>query len=140
MIYFIRKDTEKMDIISMYPEYLRHFTRDDYSAAFEKYKAECKPFFAHLSGDNMDFEISRLMDFAAIELRRKIGRKAKCFDLRSFLCVYLCPAALDYGTEEARDFASALAEKWNKSYPEYSFEVGFFQDIASGFRTKPFSF
>ena len=129
-----------MDLISMYSEYLRHFTRDDYSAAFEKYKAECKPFFAGLSGDNMDGEISRLMDFAAKELRRKIGRKTKCFDLRSFLCVYLCPAALDYGTEEARDFASALAEKWNKSYPEYSFEVGCYQDIASGFPTKPFRF
>ena len=129
-----------MDVISMYPEYLRHFTRDDYSAAFEKYKAECKPFFARLSGGNMDFEISRLMDFAADELRRKIGRKAKCFDLTSFLCVYLCPAAFDYGTEEARDFASALAEKWNASYPEHSFEVGSYQDIASGFRTKPFGF
>ena len=40
----------------------------------------------------------------------------------------------------ARDFAAALAEKWNKSYPEYSFEVGCFQDIASGFPTKPFRF
>ena len=129
-----------MDVISMYPEYLRHFTRDDYSAAFEKYKAEYKPFFAQLSEDNMDGEISLLMDFAAKELKGKIGRKAKCFDLRSFLCVYLCPAALDYGTEEARNFASALAEKWNASYPEHSFEVGSYQDIASGFRTKPFGF
>ena len=129
-----------MDIISMYPEYLRHFTRDDYSAAFEKYKAECKSFFAGLSGNSIDFEISRLMDFAADELRRKIGRKPKCFDLRSFLCVYLCPAALDYGTEEAQNFASSLAEKWNRAYPEYSFEVGNYKDIASGFRSKPFSF
>ena len=129
-----------MDIITMYPEYLRHFTRDGYSAAFEKYKAECSRFFAGLSADNMDSEISRLMDFAANELRRKIGRKAKLFDLRNFLCVYLCPAALDYGTELTQDFAFALAEKWNRSYPECSFEVGAFRDIASGFRTKPFSF
>lgn len=129
-----------MDIISMYPEYLRHFTRDDYSAAFEKYKAECESFFAGLSDGNIDGEISRLMGFAANELRRKIGRKAKCFDLRSFLCVYLCPAALDYGTEAARKFAYSLAEKWSASYPEFSFEAGRYEDIASGFRTKPFGF
>ncbi len=140
MTNFINEDTKKMDIISMYPEYLRHFTRDDYSAAFEKYKTECARFFAELSGDNMGSEISRLMDFAANELRHKIGRKAKLFDLRSFLCVYLCPAALDYGTELTQRFASALAEEWNKAYPEHSFEVGNYKDIASGFRTKPFSF
>ena len=137
MIYFIRKDAEIMDIISMYPDYLRHFTRDDYSAAYEKYKAECKDFFAQLNDGSTKAEVSRIMDFAANELKRKMGRKAKCFDLRSFLCVYLCPAALDYGAE---DFASSLAEKWNSAYPEYSFEVGRYEDIASGFRTKPFSF
>lgn len=129
-----------MDLISMYPEYLRHFTRDDYSAAFEKYKAECGGFFAQLSHDNIDGEVARLMDFAARELRRKLGRSAKCFDLRSFLCVYLCPAAMEYGTEEAKAFAAALAEKWNAAYPEHRFEVGSYRDIASGFRTKPFSF
>lgn len=140
MIYCILlhlEGCEKMDIISMYPEYLRHFTRDDYSVAYQKYKAECKSFFDKLCDGNMELEISRLMDFAADELKSKIGRKTKCFDLRSFLCVYLCPAALDCGAES---FASALAEEWNKAYPEYSFQVGSYTDIASGFRTKPFSF
>ena len=126
-----------MDIISMYPEYLRHFTRDDYSAAFQKYMASCKSFFADLSDGNMDYELGRLMNFAADELSRKIGRRSRCFDLRSFLCVYLCPAALEYGAE---GFAAALASKWNMTYPEYSFEVGSYKDIASGFRTKPFGF
>ena len=129
-----------MDIISMYPEYLRRFTRDGYCAAFEKYKTECARFFDGLSAVNMDSEVSRLMDFAADELRSRIGRKSKLFDLRSFLCVYLCPAALDYGTEPSKEFAFTLAEKWNKAYPEHSFEVGNYRDIVSGFRSKPFGF
>ena len=129
-----------MDVISKYPDYLRHFNRDDYREAFAKYINECGAFFAGLNSNNIDGEISKLMDFAANELRRKLGRKPKCFDLRSFLCVYLCPAAMEYGTDEATKFASALAERWSKEYPEFGFEAGRFEDIASGFRTKPFSF
>ena len=127
-----------MNIISIYPEYLQHFTRDDYPVAFEKFKAEYSGFFAGLSDDKIDAAVSQLMLFAADELSRKIGRRAKCFDLSSFLCVYLCPAALEFGTEAARDFAFSLAESWNKLYPEFSFEVGSYEDIVTGFRTKPF--
>ena len=129
-----------MDIISMYPEYLRHFNRDDYRDAFAKYKTESSAFFAGLNGDNIERAITEIMDFAENELRRRLGRKPKCFDLRSFLCVYLCPAAMGYGSAEAQKFAFALAEKWSEKYPEFGFKAGKFEDIASGFRTKPFSF
>lgn len=129
-----------MDIMSMYPEYLRHFNRDDYRETFGRFKTEYSGFFEEISSDNKDEKISGIMDFAAKELRRKLGRKPRCFDLRSFLCVYLCPAAIDCGTLEARCFASELAERWSKEYPEFGFEAGCFEDIASGFRTKPFGF
>lgn len=128
------------NIISVYPDYLRHFTRDGYPAAFKKYKTESSGFFEELSDGNIDSAITQLMDFAANELSRKFGRKTKCFDLRCFMCVYLCPAALDYGTEAARKFAYSLADKWSKAYPDFGFEAGRYDDIASGFRTKPFGF
>lgn len=129
-----------MDVISMYPEYLRQFNRDDYRAAFEKYKTENLSFFVSLCDESIGNEVAAIMDFAANELKRKIGRKPKCFDLRSFLCVYLCPAALDFGTAASEKFALALAESWSSEYHEFQFEAGGFEDIASGFRTKPFSF
>lgn len=129
-----------MEIISMYPEYLRKFNRDDYRAAFEKYKAENESFFAALCDESIGSEVAAVMDFAANELRRRLGRKPKCFDLRSFLCVYLCPAALGFGTEASEKFALTLAEKWSAEYPGFRFEAGKFEDIATGFRTKPFSF
>ena len=125
-------------LTAAFPQCVKDFNRRDYRAAYKNYCADCKEFFTGI-GD-IDEAVSSVLAFADKKLEKRFGRSTMLLDLRTFLCVYLCPAALDYGTEEARDFASALAEKWNKSYPEYSFEVGCYQDIASGFRTKPFSF
>jgi len=129
-----------MDILSDYSEYLRHFTREDYPAAFKKYKAECEKYFAAMTESDTNAEVSKAMAFAEKELSRRLGRKAKCFDLRSFFCVYLCPAAKSLGTETAVSFANTLCEKWNTAQPEFSFEAGTYEDIIAGFRTKPFSF
>lgn len=127
-----------MDILSMYPEYVRLFTRDDYAAAFEKYRGECAGFFAGLREDTVDAAVDSVMDFAGNVLRRKLGRKPRCFDLQCFFCVYLCPAANACGTEAAAAFAERLAAKWSKAYPDFPLEAGNYEDIAKGFRTKPF--
>ncbi len=129
-----------MKFLYDYTEYLRQFNREDYAAAYGRLKAESEKFFADMTEDGIDRAVSEIMDFTENELRRRLGRKAKCFDLRSFFCVYLCPAAYGFGTPAARHFADALCGKWNEAHPDFCFEVGEYEGIATGFRTKPFSF
>ena len=129
-----------MDWFSRYLDHLRHFQRGEYAAAFARFAGECESLFAELTEEKLREETERFLAFAAGELKPRLGRRAKCFDLRCFLCVYLCPAALAYGTETARRFAAEMNEAWNRAYPEFTFEPGSFEDIASGFRAKPFSF
>ena len=127
-----------MRTVSMYPEYLRLFTRDDYAAAFERYRGDCAEFFEGLTEESVEAEVGKLMEYADGLLRRRLGQRTRCFDLRSFFCVYLCPAAIAFGTEAAQHFAERLAEAWNEKYPEFHLEAGAYEDIAKGFRTKPF--
>ena len=127
-----------MDLVSMYPEYLRLFTRDDYAAAFERYCGDCADFFAGLTVESVEAEVGKLMEYTDGLLLRRPGRRTRCFDLRSFFCVYLCPAAVAFGTEAARRFAEGLADAWNGKHPEFHLEAGAYEDIAKGFRTKPF--
>lgn len=126
-------------LTAAFPRCLQEFSRDGYAAAFGSYCGDCADFFASLREEDVKNAAEQLMGFAESKLPRRLGRKPMLFDLRSFFCVYLCPAALKHGGASAL-LAEALADEWNGRYPDFSFEPGRFEDIASGFRTKPFGF
>lgn len=124
-------------ILSQYPSYMQHFNRTDYAVAFDNYSKSSEKFFAGLQNDDIPEAVSLVMEAAEDMRKRKFGSNARLFDFRAFLCVYLCPAALA-ANDASRAFAQALADEWNSRYPKLSFRLGSYEEIASGFRDKPF--
>ena len=117
------------------PRCVQCFDRDRYAAEFDRFCGVCREYF---SVPRQSFA-GEFMEFALDSAKKRFGRDARLFDLRVFLCVYLCPAArLIGGDAEAK--ASELNALWNARFPKLSFEAGSYEDIASGFRTKPFGF
>lgn len=126
-------DMEKL--LRQYPRCVQNFTRDGYEEEYGRFTADNREALEALSESDAD----AFFAFAEKEAgARRFGKAARIFDLRIFLCVYLCPAAASAGTESAAAFAEAVRRLWNEKYPRASFELGSFEDIASGFRTKPF--
>ena len=115
------------------PRCVQRFDRDNYAEEFARFCAVCREYF---SVPRPDFA-EEFMAFTRRKTEKRIGRSSKLFDLRVFLCVYLCPAGKTVGGEAA-ERASELAAAWNAAYPQFFFEAGSYEDIASGFRTKPF--
>ena len=120
-------------LLSAMPRCVQHFGRDGYADEFAGFSGVLSEYLAAPHGDT----VQELMQHAEALTVRRIGRGARLFDMRCFLCVYVCPAALKLG-ETA--LAQELCEAWCARFPGYSFELGQYEDIASGFRTKPFGF
>ena len=125
-------------LTAAFPQCVKDFNRRDYRAAYKNYCADCKEFFTGI-GD-IDEAVSSVLAFADKKLEKRFGRSTMLLDLRTFLCVYLCPAALTFGSEDSRAFAEKLVSQWNARHADCRFELGTFEDIASGFSKKPFGF
>lgn len=126
-------------ITSQYPGCMQDFNRRDYAVAFDNYSRSTERFYADLKCEDIGEAVSQLTGIAKDMQKRRFGSKTRLFDFRAFLCVYLCPAALA-GNDVSRAFAEAVAEEWNRQYPKLSFVLGTYEDIAGGFRDKPFGF
>ena len=120
-------------LTELIPRCVQHFDRDLYPQEFDRFCAVCREYFAE---PRPDF-VHEFFDFLGGYTGKRFGRGSRLFDLRCFLCVYLCPAALIIGGE-AEELCRALNLRWNESYPDFKFDIGSYADIASGFRTKPF--
>lgn len=124
------------NILSQYPRCVARFDRDTYAEEFRHFTDCCKE---ELSSPPEN-AVNELFAFIEKAQGRKFGRASRIFDLRVFLCVYLYPAAMRIGTDEALAFAESVRVRWNEKYPQSPFDAGSYEDIASGFRTKPFGF
>ena len=120
-------------IIALIPRCVQGFGRDAYAGEFESF---CELLREYLAAPQED-TAGELLQYAESLTVRRFGASARLFDMRCFLCVYLCPAALELG--EA-GLAEAVCSRWSARFPRYAFELGRYEDIVSGFRTKPFGF
>lgn len=115
--------------------YLERFTRFEYAAAFEKLKNELALLLDNAGEEGTDETVSEFMECASQQSKGLFRKNIEIDRFCRFYALYVVPAAMESGFEK---FGSALREEWNRTYPKNTFAVGNYQEIVSGFRTKPF--
>ena len=135
-----------MDIKILLPEkyagYLERFTKASYPGAFDDYCDTVAPFFSALESvpEESARAAEQLMELAGTMLPKRFGRRTAIFDIKSFLVLYIAPAALKRGTQPCLDFAQALTEQWNALYPQEKMSITPFAEIYAGFKNRIFGF
>lgn len=114
-------------------ELLNSFNRMDYKDAFAGYAAGCRGFTEGLreweSIDAAADEAVKYMDGRITGL----WKKRRLCDMRYFLLVYISPALLADGSEDALAFAKALQRAWSASHPGEGYEMTTYEELAGGF-------
>lgn len=128
-----------IDLISNYRIYMKHFNRSEYPRFFRQYQKAASPFFEALLLRDIPSGVGELLDEMEhywSGYRWKIRREAVREDDKLLLLLFLIPSAMEYGTDEAREFAEELVRQWKERFPDSEFHIGNYAELQKGFRWK----
>ena len=121
-----------------------HFNRDEYPAMFERVSKDLREYFASLQsepphGSAVADAASDILDEVEANTKRhrfKFRRDSVLADDRIVLSLFVVPAAAKIGTPLAMKFAEALSSGWTERFPDSTFKIGDYDEIAEGFKWK----
>ena len=115
-------------------EYLSCFDYDHYPSCFQRFEADCAPFFETLEAAGAEQAAAALIE--ELERRRSAlprrDQKRSAEEEKRVLALFLSPAASRRGGPAA-SFADALVRNWSARYPRNAFMRGDYETILKGF-------
>ncbi len=123
--------------------WMERFSYEKYPQAFQEFCRDFAPFFEEVekgierqegstAGDIMIEQADALLK----EIPSKNMLRQARYRLNSFVAVYLFPAILYMGGDEARSFCLEVAQKWGTAFSDSQIRVADYDTIYSGFKRK----
>ena len=126
---------ELYDLVAGYREWLKYFTRKEFSPHFTDYKAVGEPVIAALEDPTAAAAelLERLeQDWNSQKSRRKV-RMARDTD-KMFICMFFNPMAMDVSSPNGKILADELCRLYCERYPREKYEVGTYELYMEGFK------
>ena len=126
---------ELYDLIANYRDWLKYFTRKEFSPHFYEYKAVGEPVIAAL--DDPAAAAAELLerleqDWASAKRGRKI-KLAREND-KMFICMFFNPMAMDVESPNGKILADELCRLYCEKYPKEQYQVGTYELYMEGFK------
>ena len=126
---------ELYDLVAGYRDWLRYFTRKEFSPHFHEYKEAGEPVIAAL--DDPAAAAAELLerlekDWASAGRNRKI-KLAREND-KMFICMFFNPMAMDVASPNGKILADELCRLYGERYPKEKYQVGTYELYMEGFK------
>lgn len=126
---------ELYELIAGYRDWLKYFTRREFSPHFSEYKAAGEPVIAALEDPAAAAAglLERLeQDWNSNKSRRKV-RMARDTD-KMIICMFFNPMAMDVSSPNGKILADELCRLYGEKYPKEKYEVGTYELYMEGFK------
>lgn len=139
-----------------YPDAMGRVTRTEFYGFFERYSSECAAPFEALEraalsqeGNREEFltkAAKKLMDqieewFLAQKGWKLKVRRSEILERTKFtIAIFLVPTVRKCAPQIGEVFSQRLREQWLSHHPDSPFELATYEDLAAGFRKRPFCF
>ena len=126
---------ELYDLIANYRDWLKYFTRKDFSPHFNEYKAVCEPVISALEDPAAAAAelLDKLEQSWASEKRGRKIRLAREND-KMFICMFFNPVAMDISSPNGQILAEELCRLYGEKYPKEKYQVGTYELYMEGFK------
>ena len=126
---------EVYDLITGYRDWLKFFTRREFSPHFYEYKSFCEPVITALEDPAAAAAelLERLeQDWAAAKGGRRI-KLAREND-KMFICMFFNPMAMDLDSPNGKILAEELCRLFGEKYPKEKYQIGTYELYMEGFK------
>ena len=127
---------ELYDLIANYRDWLKYFTRKDFSPRFFQYKEAGEPVITALQDPAASAaELLRRLeeDWNSKRTKRKV-RLAREND-KMVICLFFNPMAMDVESPNGKILADELCRLYCEKFPKEKYQVGTYDLYVDGFRT-----
>ena len=139
-----------------FPDSMGRVTKTEFFSYFDSYYAQCAEPFEALERCTLAYHGNRegFLDNAAKELMRQIEdwfaaqkgwkvrhRRSEILERTKFtIAIFMVPTIRKAAPEIGLSFSKKLRKLWMEKYPESPFELATYDDLANGFKKRPWCF